>query len=75
MSMEIDGSPKSSSQSRVVDARDVPSEDCIAVLIADREYRLADVVTRPEKKIRCRWPPPYSQGVEFIRYGECRRLV
>jgi hypothetical protein len=49
--LKDDGGLKSSSQPKVVDARDVPSEDTIAVLIADREYRLADLVTRPEKKI------------------------
>ena len=50
-------------------------ENSTIVPVVDREYRLADLVARPEKKTRRRRPPPSPQRVEFIRHGKRRRLV
>ena len=70
--LKTDGRLKSSSQSRVVDTREVRSQDRRDVSIADREYRRTDLVARSDKKLRRgRFPLP-AQGIELVGHGERR---
>jgi hypothetical protein len=73
--LQTDSGSKSLSQPSVIDAGEMLAENMITSFIVDRDNRLTNLISRPDKKARCRRPPPSPKGVEFFGYRDRRRLI
>src|SRR6476620_9004098 len=65
--VQADRSSKGPFQTRVIDPREVRSENSVIFSIPEREYCVGYLDIRFDKEARFRWFPPEAQGVQLIR--------
>jgi hypothetical protein len=64
--VQADGSSKGSFQTRVIDPREVRSENSVIFPIPESEYCVGNLDIRFDKKARFRPFPPDAQGVQLV---------